>query len=496
MLNQSTPATNDALEARVPGRAEDGLLAAYRIIAFLAVVFIVVPFLNPARVSALVSSTQSMLTSGTSFSALTSEFIRPVSRGWVSVGSLQLIFYASLGGWLGIAAVGTGVCMSLGEIRLKRLGLIFSAVGSVVSAGSASLVLIAYKAFVNSPYADRIQPQFPQGLIVLLIVNGAVALLSVLLLSILPRAAADAPYEMKPKYRLFLLLLPILVLTFVFAYLPLWGWAVSFFDYRAGFALTADRFVGFKWFSYLFQNPATRADILRVMRNTLAMSGLGLATSWVAMAFAIMLSEVRAMGYRRLVQTLTTIPNFISWVLIYTFALAMFSTEGFVNSLSIDLGWIDAPIQFLQNSRHVWLRMLGWAMWKGLGWSAIIYIAAITGIDPQLYEAATVDGAGRFRKMWHVTVPSLLPTYFVLLLLAIANILTNGMEQYYVFKNAMNKSTIEVLDLYVYVLGLGSGGASNVALATVVGFMKSIVSIVLLFVTNRASKLIRGESIV
>jgi putative aldouronate transport system permease protein len=137
--------------------------------------------------------------------------------------------------------------------------------------------------------------------------------------------------------------------------------------------------------------------------------------------------------------------------------------------------------------------MLLFGIWKGLGWSAIIYIAAISGIDQQLYEAAAIDGAGRFKRMWHITVPGLMPTFMVMFLMAIAGCLSNGMDQYLVFKTSANKDWIEVLDYYVYRLGLGDG---SIALATIVGMCKSIVSVVLLFVANGVSKLVRGESIV
>ena len=136
---------------------------------------------------------------------------------------------------------------------------------------------------------------------------------------------------------------------------------------------------------------------------------------------------------------------------------------------------------------------MGWGTWKGVGWSAIIYIAGISGIDQSLYEAATVDGAGRFQKMWHITVPGLLPTFFVLLLMAIAGILSNGLDQYLVFENAENRSSIRVLDLYVYRLGIGSG---SIPLSTVVGMFKSVISVILLFGANAISKALRGESIV
>jgi len=226
------------------------------------------------------------------------------------------------------------------------------------------------------------------------------------------------------------------------------------------------------------------------------MSGLGIATSWCPMAFAIFLCEIKNMKFRRVIQTFTTIPNFISWVMVYAIAFAIFSTDGFINTFLSATGSLAAGqtgVNYLMGNSAIWLKMLLWGMWKGIGWSAIIYIAGISGIDQQLYEAATVDGAGRFARMWHVTVPGLMPTYFVMLLMSIANILSNGMDQYLVFENTQNKATIEVLDLYVYYLGIGNG---NIPLSTVVGMVKSLVSVILLFVANRISKSIRGESIV
>ena len=164
-----------------------------------------------------------------------------------------------------------------------------------------------------------------------------------------------------------------------------------------------------------------------------------------------------------------------------------------VNNLCIRLGVYDTPVLYLQMTDHVWMMMWLLSTWKGTGWSAIMYIAAIAGIDQELYEAAYVDGAGRFRVIWHITIPSLLPTYFVLLMMNVANFLNNGVDQYYVFQNAFNKDKIQVLDLYVYNLGLGSGSYS---LSTAISIMKSIVSLTLLFTVNTLSKTLRGESII
>jgi putative aldouronate transport system permease protein len=223
------------------------------------------------------------------------------------------------------------------------------------------------------------------------------------------------------------------------------------------------------------------------------MSGLGILTSWLPMAFAIFLCEIKNMKFRRVVQTLTTVPNFISWVLVYAIAFCIFSTDGFISSLMVNAGIWSEGVNMLMGGSHVWLQMLAWGLWKGIGWSAIIYIAAISGIDQQLYEAATVDGAGRFQRMWNITVPSLIPTFCVLLLMSIANILSNGMDQYLVFENSTNTNAIMVLDLYVYKLGIGQG---QIPLSTVIGMVKSLVSVTLLFGANGISKLIRGESIV
>lgn len=194
-----------------------------------------------------------------------------------------------------------------------------------------------------------------------------------------------------------------------------------------------------------------------------------------------------------MVQTLTTLPNFISWVMVYSVAFCLFSNTGMVNTLLQNLGWISEPIKFLDSDSHTWLTMLLWNIWKGLGWGAIMYLASITGIDQEQYEAARVDGANRFQLMRHITFPALLPIYFVMLMLSVANFLNNGMDQYFVFQNSFNKAHIQVLDLYVYNIGMTG---SSLSLATAISMLKSVVSVVLLFVVNFVSKKTRGESII
>jgi putative aldouronate transport system permease protein len=472
------------------------LLIILRIFVVLIVISMFLPFLNPAKVCDLVNKNISFFTSGFSYSTLASGFKRALTKEWVSGSALSALNFSSLIACICIVLSGIAGCLTLGEIKLKKLSTLIIFLSSLIGAVSLIGIFVAYNSFTMSSNLKKVDPSIPFGLpalLVLLILCAIVAFIAFLLQE---KPTKEAKYEMKQKYFLFLLMLPFIVLCFIFAYLPLWGWRYGLFNYKPGRDLNSDTFVGFKWFTYLFQNPASRSDIVRVMKNTLAMSGLGIATSWMSMAFAIFLSEVKATKYRKVVQTITTIPNFISWVLVYAFGFAIFASDGLVNRLLIDWKIIDTGINFLLDGNNIWTKMLAWGIWKGLGWGAIIYLAAISGIDQQLYEAATVDGAGRFKRMWYITVPGLLPTYFVLLMLAIAGILNNGMEQYYVFKNAANKSTIEVLDLYVYTLGLGTGGTSNIALATVVGMLKSIISVVLLFFANGLSKLIRKESII
>lgn len=295
------------------------------------------------------------------------------------------------------------------------------------------------------------------------------------------------------KYQLFLMLFPFLVLVFIFSYLPLAGWRYAFYLYRPGFKLEDCQFVGWYWFQSIFSNSYQVNEIVRVMINTLAISGLGLLVNCAAPIFAILLNEIHSRRYRKSVQVLTTLPNFISWVLVYAVAFSLFNTDnGLINQIFLALGWIDKPVNYLASNKHVWLTMTLWNVWKSLGWSGILYLAAIAGIDQELYEAAKVDGAGRFRQALHITLPGLAPTFLVLLVMSIANLINNGMDQYYVFQNALNRSRIEVLDLYVYNTSMGGG---NFSFGTAVSMLKSIISLTLLMVANGAAKIIRGSSI-
>ena len=303
--------------------------------------------------------------------------------------------------------------------------------------------------------------------------------------------------ELPKKYKLFLMMLPFLVAVLLFSYLPLYGWSYAFFNYKFGQPLSNQEFVGFKWFAEMWNNPANRENIVRVLKNTFGMSGLNLLTSWLPMVFAIFLNEVANTRFKKFVQIFTTLPNFISWALVFSFAMCLFAMDtGIWSKFMLGIGAIKEPVVWLNSPDHIWLKMWGWSTWKGLGWGAIMYLAAISGIDQELYEAARVDGANRWHQMRYITLPGLLPTFFVLLMLSISNILNNGMDQYLVFQNPMNKTTIEVLDLYVYNITIASRGTTLYSFATAIGILKTLVSVTLLFTANFASKKLRGESIV
>ncbi|MDD6175051.1 MAG: ABC transporter permease subunit [Firmicutes bacterium] len=293
----------------------------------------------------------------------------------------------------------------------------------------------------------------------------------------------------KKQWSLLWLTLPFMILILLFNYVPLGGWILSIFDYRAGKSLFDCEFVGLKYFKMIF----TDRNIPSVLKNTVIFSAIWFCISWLPMMFAVLLNEIQCSKFRKFTQTMTTLPNFISWVIIYSLAFSIFSSEGALNMLIYKLGGPQFATNILADSDSVYVVQTAIAQWKGLGWASIIYIAAISGIDQEQYEAAMIDGAGRLRCAIHITFPSILPTFVVLMLLDISNILNTGYEQYFLFKNAITAPKIEVLDLYVYRMGLQ---LADYSYATAVGIVKSLISITMLFGANALAKKIRGTSIV
>ena len=295
--------------------------------------------------------------------------------------------------------------------------------------------------------------------------------------------------KMPEGKKFFLASIPFLIFVFAFAYVPLMGWAYAFFNYQPGMKLLDCEFVGFKTFVKIWED---RSELIRVMRNTLVMSGIGLLGMPLPVIFAIMLNEIQSSKFRKLVQTMTTLPNFISWIVVFTLAFAMFSADGMFAGILRHFG-VNRPFNLLGDSRHTWIFQWGLATWKTLGWGAIIYVASIAGIDAELYDAAHVDGANRWQTIRHITIPGLYATFFVQLVLAISNILNNGFEQYFVFYNPLTADKIEVLDYYVFKIGvLTNDYPQSIAL----GMTKTIISVTLLFAANKLSKKVRGESII
>ena len=288
----------------------------------------------------------------------------------------------------------------------------------------------------------------------------------------------------------FLLSIPFVIFVFIFSYVPLAGWAYAFFDYKPGLDFSRMDFVGFKYFTYMFQ---TWNQTKMVLTNTLVLSFLGLLCSPLPVLFAIMLTEVKSKWFKKIVQTTTTLPNFISWIIVYGLAFAIFSAEGMVNTVLRNTGIIKESLDILGDPDKSWILMTLLGIWKSLGWNAIIYLAAIAGIDQELYDAASVDGANRWQKIRHVTIPQLSATYFVLLLLTISNLLSNGIDQYFAFQNPLVADKVRVLDLYIYQMGvLGRQYSFSIAM----GIWKTVIGIILLMSANQLSKKVRGVSLI
>jgi putative aldouronate transport system permease protein len=288
---------------------------------------------------------------------------------------------------------------------------------------------------------------------------------------------------------LLMMAIPCVILLIAFSYVPIFGWVYAFFKYQPGTSLFKSQFVGLTNFVKLFQS----AEILPVIRNTLVFSFLGLALSPLPMIMAIVMSEFKWPRFQKFIQITTTFPNFISMVIVYSFCMSLFSVDdGIVNNLLMKLGLIHERFNILAQENAVYAFQTALGLWIGLGFGAIVYYAAIAGIDTELYDAAAVDGANFLQRMWHIKVPGLLPTYLVLFLLSIGSMLSNGFEQYYIFYNSLVHNRIQVLDLYVYKIGMERG---NYSFSTAIGITKTAISVILLFTANFISKKAVGRSI-
>ena len=268
----------------------------------------------------------------------------------------------------------------------------------------------------------------------------------------------------------------------IFYYLPLAGWIMAFQNYKPKDCFLGSEFVGLEKFKFLFSD----ATFLQVIRNTLAMGILNLVATFVmAIVFAILLNEVRLVMGKKLVQTISYLPHFLSWIIVTGILHDALSSTGIVNELLTNWGILDGPINFFANKSYFWPIVAFANVWKETGWNAIVYLAAITSIDPGLYEAVTIDGGGRWAKIRHITLPSIKPTIMILLIMNIGNVLNAGFEVQYLLGNGLVKSVSDTIDIYTLTWGISQ---NDYSLGTAAGIFKSVVAIVLIFAANKFAK--------
>ncbi|WP_083886397.1 ABC transporter permease [Paenibacillus sonchi] len=281
--------------------------------------------------------------------------------------------------------------------------------------------------------------------------------------------------------------IPFVIWAFVFKYLPLWGWTMAFQNYKPARSYSEQEWAGLKHFRILFED----STFYRVLRNTLVMSTIQLVLGFVtAITLALLLNELKNLIFKRVVQTVSYLPHFISWVVASSIVLTVLSPDGIINLLLTKLHLLDKPELWMGKGNYFWGILGVTQVWKDVGWNTIIYLAAITSIDPSQYEAAEIDGASRFQRMLNITLPGLKPVIIILLIMNLGNILESGFEPQYLLGNGMNLDYSENLDIFVLKYGLGMG---NFSLGTAAGIFKTVVSFIFLFSANHIAKRM-GES--
>lgn len=276
---------------------------------------------------------------------------------------------------------------------------------------------------------------------------------------------------------MYLLLLPGVLYFLIFKYVPMWGVVLAFKNYQPFLGFMKSEWVGLEHFRNFFQNP----DFVKLLRNTLLLSLYNLIFFFPApIILALMLNEIRIALYKKAIQTLIYIPHFISMVIVASISYVFLTTEGgVVNGLLQQ--YTGQKINFLADSE--WFRpiIILQTIWKECGFGTIIFLAALAGVDAEQYEAAIVDGANRWRQLWHITLPAIKSTIIILLILRMGDVLENGFEQIYLMTNALNREVADVFDTYVYLMGITQGAFSY---STAVGLFKSLVGVFLVFTSN------------
>ena len=277
---------------------------------------------------------------------------------------------------------------------------------------------------------------------------------------------------------------PGIILVFIFAYIPMYGILMAFQDYNIFKGIFNSEWVGFKHFVMFFESQ----EFFTVMRNTIVISLLKLLIGFPApIILALMLNEVRNQRFKRSIQTISYLPHFLSWVIVAGFVGSILSTDnGSLNILLEELKFIDEPINFLSIPEYFWTIIIATGVWKEIGFASIVYLAAIAGVNPQMYEAAAIDGAGRLKQIYHITIPSIMPVILIFFILAIGNLLSAGFEDLLLLgSNPILRDVADVIDTYVYRVGILNNRFSY---ATAVGLFKAIISVGLLVFANRFAR--------
>ena len=284
---------------------------------------------------------------------------------------------------------------------------------------------------------------------------------------------------------------PLVMYVLLFSYVPVWGWTMAFQNYRPSRGFTEQEWAGFRWFQFLFKDQ----DFLRVLRNTLAMSIINTALGFVtAIGFALLLNELKGRFFKRVVQTVSYLPHFLSWIIVTGIVASMLAVEnGAVNDFLVAIKAIKEPVLFLSKPNYFWGIVGATYVWKEVGWNTIIYLAAIAGIDPSLYEAAEIDGCQRFQKMRFITLPGIKATIVILLIMSIGHILDAGFELQYLLRNGLIQNVADTIDIYVIKYGIQS---SNYSLATAAGMFKNVVNLSLILFANWLAKRFGEERLI
>jgi len=292
------------------------------------------------------------------------------------------------------------------------------------------------------------------------------------------------------QWQLMLMSVPMLLYVLLFNYGPMWGWITAFQDYKPKLGITGSKWVGLKNFEWLFG----RADFLNSIRNTLAMSVINLAFGTISsILLAILLNEVRSRSFKRTVQTVTYLPHFLSMVIVVGMAQNIFASDGAVNGLLKGLHLIKEPVFFLGEGRYFWWLVGIINVWKEVGWNTIIYISAMTSIDPSLYEAAAIDGAGRFHRILHVTLPGIKSTFVILLIMNIGHLMEAGFEIQYLLGSSVVMDWSQTIDIFVLQYGISK---QQYGVATAAGMFKSIVAIILLITANTVARRLDEDTLI